>query len=475
MFFGIRKRLVGTYLLIIFLTVTFCETAIILSVKNYYENRVDRTIEDYTSTAANFYNGYLSSTNIESNSGKLISNFLNLPVQIQIINTKGKVIADSLHVTYGTTVSTPDVEMALNGKKGKFIGRESEANEKILSHTAPLKSNNKIVGVVRFITSLEIMQNNINSIVKYLILSGLIIIFIIFIISLYISNTITRPIQEVTVVSNKMARGELSVRAKKIYNDEIGLLADSLNHMAQEIEKSENLKNDFISSISHELRTPLTSIKGWIHTLMKTGPEETKILDRGMFIINNEADRLSDMVNELLDFSRLKSMEFSLSLKEVDINKLVLRVYDQMFPRAKRQGIEFKLDFPHEKECFLIIDERRILQVFINIIDNSLKFTPNGGQIIIKTSIENQSGKKYYVVSITDSGRGIAKEDLPMIKNKFFRGRNTSDVSGIGIGLAISSELILSHEGFFDIKSCLNKGCEVIFKLPFWRKENILG
>lgn len=466
MFYGIRARMVGTYLLMIILTVIFCEAIIIWSVNNYYLDSVSSILKRQSETASNFYSGYLSNTDIESNTSKLLDNFSNLPVQIQIIDSKGIVIADSLHITYGLEPKHPDIVGALQGRQGKFMGEDVQTKERLLSYSAPLMSGNVVVGAVRFTTSLELTYKTVGTIYFYLIIAGIIIILLIFLISLYISYTITNPIKKITKISNEMAKGNLSVRAEKIYNDEVGILAESLNHMADEIEKSEKLKNEFISLISHELRTPLTSIKGWTVTLMDSKPEEFDMITRGTYIINSETDRLSDMVEELLDFSRLQSGKFSLHFEEVEINELIHGVFEQMVQRSLRLGIVMKLNLQGEKQN-LMLDGNRIKQVLINLLDNALKFTTSGGLITINTGVEVVDQRKSYVVAIKDTGCGISEKEMPFIKNKFYRGQNTSNISGLGLGMSICYELVKAHGGILEIESQENQDTTVTFKLPF--------
>lgn len=465
MFYGIRGRLVGTYLLIIILTVAICEAVIIWAVNTYYLESVSSIIKNQTEIAGNFYSSYLANTDIESNTGKLLNNFSRLPVQIQVIDRDQKVIADSLHVTYGSKLDYPDIKAALGGKQERFMGNDPNTGEKVLSYSAPLNAGSEVVGAVRFTTSLQLTHKTVLRISSILITAGVVIILLIFLISLYISHTIIAPINKITRISDEMAKGNLSVRAEKAYDDEIGVLAESLNHMAVEIQKSEALKNEFISSISHELRTPLTSIKGWTMTLLETKPEESDIITHGTHIINSETDRLSDMVDELLDFSSLQSGKFSLHPEEVEINGLLRGVFEQMQQRASRQGITMKLNLP-EKEQVLKLDKRRITQVLVNLLDNSFKFTPPGGSISLSAGIETSSQARHYAVTVEDTGCGISEQELPLIRNRFFRGKNAANTGGIGLGLAISSELIASHGGSLDIESTQGRGTAVTFRLP---------
>ena len=222
------------------------------------------------------------------------------------------------------------------------------------------------------------------------------------------------------------------------------------------------IKNDFISQVSHELRTPLTAIKGWTITL---NSEETdkETLELGFQIIEKETDRLSLMVEELLDFSRLINENVSLDLREVNIEEFINHIESFMSPRAHKEGIELK--FINEANGYMLVDSNRLKQVFINLLDNAFKFTGGGGQVIFNTSNFNEKIK----FVIEDNGCGISEEDLPRVKEKFFKGKNSNSKNGIG--LSICDEIIKLHTGEFNIYSKLGIGTKVEVIIPIIKEE----
>lgn len=465
MLFGIRGRLVGTYLLIITLTVLVIAVLCISAVGFYYRDSVYNYLKVQSEAIGNYYKNYLSNTRLTDNAGRLVNDFYGLPVQIQVFDNGGKVLADSLHLTFGKTPGYPDLKTALTGKPGAFAGKDDVTGERLSSLSVPLENADGIAGALRLTSSLEYAYSAVYSLVTYMLLAGAAIILLIFFISLYLSSTIINPIKKITAISSRIAGGDLSVRAEKVNNDEIGTLAESINHMTGEIQKSDRLKNEFISSISHELRTPLTSIKGWAMTLAGTDPEERGVISRGIRIINSETDRLSDMVEELLDFSRLQSGNFSLQMADSDINAVISEVVEQMKPRADRQNVSLEADIPREPRI-LPMDARRIKQVLINLLDNSLKFTPAGGSVSITAGAAASPGEGAYRITIRDTGCGIEKDELSAIRNKFYRGRNAGNTAGIGLGLSISGELVRSHAGSMEIDSGVGTGTTVVLSLP---------
>ena len=230
--------------------------------------------------------------------------------------------------------------------------------------------------------------------------------------------------------------------------------------MADELEKNEKMKNEFISSVSHELRTPLTAIKGWAETLIDTENYDVTTMKKGMRVISSETERLSEMVEELLDFSRIQSGRFSLNIQKMDLLAELGEAALIYAEKARKEDIEFIYDEP-EMLPVIYGDKNRLRQVFINVIDNAIKYSDAGGRVKIEVFAREEN----IMITVSDSGCGIAPEDLPMIKKKFYKANHTR--RGSGIGLAVVNEIITMHNGTIDIESTLNVGTTVIITIPF--------
>ena len=227
--------------------------------------------------------------------------------------------------------------------------------------------------------------------------------------------------------------------------------------MAEELANTESMKNEFISSISHELRTPLTAIKGWSETLTTIDDRETFI--KGMRVITSETERLSQMVEELLDFSRIQDNRLTLQMDTIDILAELTETILIYQERARALGITLNYYEP-EMLPFVNGDKNRLRQVFINIVDNAIKYSDKGDTV----SVEAYEQDGMICISISDTGMGISKEDLPKVKTKFFKANHTR--RGSGIGLAVADEIITRHNGTLSLNSEEGVGTTVMITLP---------
>lgn len=360
----------------------------------------------------------------------------------------------------------PDYEEAMGSStgKGEYIGRtdRSSVSEKYMAVTVAINPGNSDYTAIRLVTSLERVDSQLLKLALVSFGIAVFVLVLVLLLGIYFITSIVSPIKEMSRSAKKLAKGNFDQRIKVKRNDEIGDLCLTFNQMADELENSEKIKNDFISSVSHELRTPLTAIKGWSETIMEMRDEET--LTKGMRVIITETERLSSMVEELLDFSRIQNKKLQLQKADMDILAELADAVLIYTERAAKNGIIINY---HEPEGVAIIngDKNRLRQVFINIIDNAIKYSKNGGVIEVEAVLNPGRVE----IKVSDNGCGIAKEDLPKVKNRFYKANNT--VRGSGIGLAVADELVSLHRGRLDIESELGKGTTVSIVLPTIQKK----
>lgn len=458
---SIKTRLIYSFVLIVFISVAVLEVILVSLVRQYYYDNLEEILTNQVKVSADFYVRYFSNSTLDENILDNIDVFWKqTTAQVQLINPSGELLMDSIgYMPEDNIMDASDINSALNGDKGKWVGSVPYDNAKVMAVSHPLIVDGEIMGVIRFISSVREVNKEITNIALVFIAIGAVVIILAITVSIFIANSIVVPLRDVTYIAGKMAEGNFSIRSTRQNDDEIGKLSDTLNYMADEIVKRESLKDEFISSVSHELRTPLTSIKGWAATLNAGALDDRALLEDGLDIIEKESDRLTSMVEELLDFSKFASGKMTLKLQNTDINKPIEYVKNHMSPLAARNKINFHVEHGDELPK-VAIDEDRIKQVLINIIDNAFKFTPQGNDVILKTWHEG----RYINISIADTGCGIDKEDLPKVKEKFFKGKNSQ--SQHGIGLSICDEIISLHGGILDIESELGLGTTVTVRLP---------
>lgn len=385
--------------------------------------------------------------------------------ELMVINNAGSVVLTSSGFAPTVKDEMKDYRNAIeSGSSGYYTGRLS-TGEKIMALSIALPANDAGYSAVRVISSMTAIDTQMFIFMLFLAAVCIAILIFMFFSGMYFVKSIVLPVKQIGATARRYAEGDFSVRIKKKNDDEIGELCDIVNHMAEELANSENMKNEFISSVSHELRTPLTAIKGWSETIASM-PDDEEAVTKGMRVIGSETERLSQMVEELLDFSRMQNGRFSLNKATMDVlaelGDAVL-IYTE---RAKRDNIEVIYEEP-DMLPFIYGDRNRIRQVFINIIDNAIKYSDKGGMVSVQALMPDA---EHIEIDVSDKGCGISPQDLPKIKTKFYKANYTR--RGSGIGLAVADEIITMHGGTLDVFSKEGQGTTVVIKLPVPKKTD---
>jgi signal transduction histidine kinase len=257
-----------------------------------------------------------------------------------------------------------------------------------------------------------------------------------------------------------MTSGVFTKHAVIRNNDEIGKLAETMNFMADELVRQEKVKQSFIASVSHEIRTPLTAIKGWA-VILKEYFVNTKApeVSEGLEIIEKESDRLTFLVNDLLDFSKQASGNYTLDIESLDLIDLLQDVAVQMKSKVQHTAVRIAMQL-EDGGIRINGDRNRLKQVFLNVLDNAVKVSPENSEI----KITAQKYEKLVRISVQDTGYGISEAELPYITKMFYKVEKKS--AGSGLGLAICEEIIRLHRGELKIQSELGVGTKVTIALP---------
>ena len=388
-------------------------------------------------------------------------------MEIQVLNATGRVVMNSTGFDVGEETA-PDYENALKSSIGRYVGR-SEAGENIMAISKVIRNaQGTELGAVRYVCSLRNADAKVAVYTLIAVAVGLLIIAAVALSGYYFIRSIVKPVRQMTETAQRIAQGDFTAKVDKMYNDEIGDLSDSINDMAKELDANEKLKNDFISRVSHELRTPLTAIKGWAET-MQYGVPDRITLEKGMSVIVKESSRLTSLVEELLDFSKLQSGRLTIQMERMDILAEIDEAVYMLRERALSEGKHLLYDDPEDMPI-IYGDRNRLKQVFLNIIDNALKYTPEGGMIGVQ--VYQDYKERTIKIVVADNGCGINPEDLPKVKDKFYKANQK--INGSGIGLAVADEIIKMHKGSLDIESSPEVGTTVTITIPIFNEAAAL-
>ncbi len=387
-------------------------------------------------------------------------------IEVQVIDSSGNIIISTSGFSPENSVVTEFEAAMKNPGKTFVLKSKTDSGEKIVAGTCALIGHNgEKLGAYRWVSSLTAVNRKITETTLFLTLIGLVAIGISALSGIFFIKSIVRPIRDVSTIARKIAGGDFKSRIELEKNDEIGELCDTINYMACELDQAETIKNDFISSVSHELRTPLTAIRGWGETAKMSVGTDEELVKRGLDVVLSEADRLSNLVEELLDFSRMQSGRLSVNnIAPVNVSELLKSAADMYAELAKKQGIEVTY-MPPAEEAVANGDSDRLKQVFINIIDNAVKYTEKGGLVLITQIIEDGCVR----ITVKDTGVGIPAQDIDHVKEKFFK--SNKQVRGSGIGLAVADEIIKQHKGLLFVESTEGVGTSVTVVLPLIANE----
>ena len=462
----ITKRWLLNSLGVILVILIALEIVIAFSIKDYYYGSVEKVVYSQSETVSGLLSKYYSegTGDYEDYFRGIVTSFEKRNImELMAMDEDGNVILTSSGFLPEKSSLTPDCFEAKDniGKNAEYIGEIN--GENIMSVTVIPDGSTEEFFSFRLVTSMENVDRQILVAIIGTSLIGIAIIFFVVVSGSYFINSIVNPVGQISETAKKIAEGDFNAKIEKKTDDEIGELCETINYMADELGATEKMKNDFISSVSHELRTPLTAIKGWAEMLEDSSKDrsiDSKTLERGMGVIIGETERLSVMVEELLDFSRLQSGRMVLQPMKLDI---IAELSEAVLTFEQRAIREKKALIYDENDDIIPVmgDKNRLRQVFVNIIDNALKYSDEGGSVII-SAIRLENG--FVDIVVKDTGIGIPADQLEKVKTKFFKGNATR--RGSGIGLAVADEIIRMHGGEILLDSVEGEGTTVTIRLP---------
>ena len=382
-------------------------------------------------------------------------------LELQFVDAQGNLVASSYGEFAGQSPTTSEIREAMTLRDTRpYVGVDPSTGERIMAVSSPMiYSNGEVIGVLRYVTSTLLMDWQIAQVFGVSMLVLILMLVIVLLSSSYYIRSILHPVAEITEIAKRISGGAYGTQIQTKYLDEMGELAQTINDMSSQISQNEKTQAEFISSLSHELRTPLTAITGWSETLLSsdslTGDDR-----RGMQIILREARRLTEMVVDLLDFTRIQDGRMTLNVELTDIRSEFEDTVFMYGSRLAQDGITLRYVENDDDIPEITCDPKRLRQVFLNILDNAAKHGGDGGRIEASIHLKNNTVK----VCIRDFGSGIPEDELPLVKMKFYKG--SSKARGTGIGLAVCDEIVQLHGGSLTLENAPGGGMLVTITLP---------
>ena len=462
---GLKQRWFRATVLVVLTAVIFTIILFSIFIRSYFYSTVRTGLEAKAQTATDFFANYAPrfDAGYYTSAYRYVETFKEADrLEMQFLNVDGTVLLSSFSILSGNSPGTPDVAAAIESRQIRsWVGRRSTTGERIMAASAPmLYGGGEVVGIMRYVTSLKQVDKQVMMFILAVICIGAGVLLVVFFLNVVFIRSVIAPVSEITRVSKRIAEGSYGVQINNSYRDEMGEMVSSINEMSLRIAQAEKIQTEFISSISHELRTPLTAITGWGETLIYNEQLDNESV-RGIAIILKEARRLTKMVEELLEFTRIEDGRFTLHIEMIDI---AAELEDAIFTFREllhQDELEFRYENDMDEAPLIPGDPNRLKQVFLNLFDNSAKYGREGKKIEVAIRPEGDFVK----ITIRDFGPGTPDEELDMIKMKFYKGSNSKE-RGSGIGLSVCDEIIRYHGGSLSLSNADGGGFLVTIILP---------
>ena len=390
--------------------------------------------------------------------------------RLLLLNADGTVWVDSLSELNGvrlghgevTDVTSLHMDRSYGFHRVQSGSVASLSGDWIAYYTSGVTSRNELIGVVMMVSSLSDLTRSLNEIQNSIIIFFVVVLVIVLLVGLYFSSVITHPINELNNLMQQTARSGFTVRANPRGNDEIAQLGRTFNMMSEKLQNMDQMRNDFISNASHELKTPLSAMKILIESLLHQDTLDPAMTREFLGDINQEIDRLSAIVGDLLTIVRFDSRSEKLQMEPIALDELLFDTLSRLSPVSKQAQIA--LEPSCDELCFVNGDPIKLQQVIYNLVDNAIKYTPAGGTVWIK--LYTQSGRA--VLEVRDNGIGIPKESLPHLFERFYRvdKARSRSTGGTGLGLSIVQSVVHLHGGDIEVESEENVGTTFRVYLP---------
>ena len=465
-------KFLGAFIFLTLIAVFVLNFFVSLKLRDHFEQKITEKLQSNALLVGNILKDDLRQSRHEDIQKRMRTLAEELDLRITVIDEHGRVLGDSEKEPSQMEDHSdrPEIIKAMDDAFGQSTRPSDTLGYNMKYVAVRVEDGGETLGVVRFSLPLSEVQLEIQVIYRAVLFGAIVAIVIALTIAYFVSRSITSPIRKMQETAQQIAKGDFSTKVRIRGKDELSELAKSLNTMADELQqKMENLKqmdkmkSDFVANVSHELKTPLTLIKGYIETLEDKAIDDKDKARRFISIIKEHAARLENIVDDLLSLSELELSRHSIQKTDCNLKSLIDEVV-LGFGHAlaeKRQVLNVN---PQSSDLRIKADRDKIEQVFVNLIDNAIKYTQEAGTIEI--SIRDQQNT--VTVTVHDNGIGIPKEHLDRVFERFYRvdKARSRELGGTGLGLGIAKHVVLAHNGQIRIESQANKGTTLSVTLP---------
>ena len=384
--------------------------------------------------------------------------------RILLIDKEGKIQYDTLSLLEGTRTQAPEAIAVLTGQEVRAFGVHALADSADYAAlcAAPMVSVEGPIGAVLLSTPVDELRQAIQTVEAQLMTVFLVVAAAALIAAFVFAISLTAPIKAMTSAIRRMGKGDLTARVKVHASGELKELADSYNAMAEKIENFDQSRSQFVQNASHELKTPLATMKLLLENLIYQPDMPAELRAEFMQDMNHEIDRLSGIITDLLTLTKMDSEETAIKHEKFDFTELCIGAVHALQPAAEKNRLTLTMDVA--KDVTLQGDESKLGQVIYNLIDNAIKYTPEGGSVFVTMKTDGRNA----VFAVKDTGVGIPEEDAKHIFDRFYRvdKARSRETGGTGLGLSIVRQMVQLHRGEIKVDSVFGKGSTFTVTLP---------
>ncbi|WP_026824523.1 sensor histidine kinase [Exiguobacterium marinum] len=451
-----KQQLVIRMMIVVTIVLLLLVSVLSYGTYRYYYEYESEALLSHATTSAYLYPQAQVGFETPSAFSVLVRTFGYPGTDLTIVDRSGSIVKTTGQRTRQASFSQEQLQELARGES--VVQDYDVGEEHYLSVTSPIVTNDTSEFAISFTRPLEDLDTLIREIWMTVVIIGVLIWLLALYTVIRIADRFVRPIRQMIETADEMAQGDFDVSVESNEKHELGALARTLTYLGAKVQQHQSTRNEFLSSVSHELRTPLTSIKGWTETIRGGDEKLSEETELGLSIIHSETERMIGLVEQLLDYTKIEESRLVLYRQELDLVSLLRKVTLQLKQSLEDKDITLVERYPQKSVG--LFDENRLKQVFLNILENAIRFSPDGGTLTIRFV----QSERVAFISIIDEGPGISREHLQRITEMFYQAQVTEGSSGLG--LAISKELIEAHEGKLVIESEIGHGTTVTVLLP---------